>query len=151
FGLQTLDDGAGETAFVSILDQASGHFTCGCALWNGSEWAAAPPAMVPADCTVYLLSSLDLGNGPRIYGVRYVSAQSNDGQVMEWTGSQWGPLAGEFYPLPPDAVEAFDDGTGPHLYAIGGFWGVNGVNMNGLARWNGAAWEEPPLNNAGLG
>jgi trimeric autotransporter adhesin len=38
------------------------------------------------------------------------------------------------------ALMVFDDGTGPALYAGGPFVSAGGVTVNGVARWDGAAW-----------
>ena len=38
------------------------------------------------------------------------------------------------------ALEFFDDGTGPALYAGGWFATASGVLVNGIARWDGSAW-----------
>jgi hypothetical protein len=37
-------------------------------------------------------------------------------------------------------LTVFDDGTGPALYAGGGFTNAGGVTANRIARWNGTAW-----------
>jgi len=45
--------------------------------------------------------------------------------------------------LSNDAVRAlavFDDGSGPRLHAGGGFESAGGVNVNGIARWDGSTW-----------
>jgi trimeric autotransporter adhesin len=38
------------------------------------------------------------------------------------------------------ALAVFDDGSGPALYAGGAFTAAGGVTVNGIARWDGAAW-----------
>jgi hypothetical protein len=38
------------------------------------------------------------------------------------------------------ALAAFDDGTGPALYAGGGFSSIGGDSADGLAQWNGTTW-----------
>jgi len=38
------------------------------------------------------------------------------------------------------ALTVFDDGTGPALYAGGGFTSAGGVAANNIAKWNGASW-----------
>ena len=37
-------------------------------------------------------------------------------------------------------LTVFDDGTGPALYAGGGFTTAGGVSANYIAKWNGSAW-----------
>jgi hypothetical protein len=41
---------------------------------------------------------------------------------------------------PVYALAAYDDGTGPALYAGGAFSSAGGVTVNNIARWNGSAW-----------
>ncbi|MFH0983162.1 MAG: hypothetical protein V2A79_16705, partial [Planctomycetota bacterium] len=38
------------------------------------------------------------------------------------------------------ALTVFDDGTGPALYAGGGFTTAGGVSANYIAKWNGTQW-----------
>jgi hypothetical protein len=41
-----------------------------------------------------------------------------------------------------NALTVFDDGTGPALYAGGGFDLADGVSARSIARWNGTTWSE---------
>ncbi|MBL8861008.1 MAG: hypothetical protein JNK02_03270 [Planctomycetes bacterium] len=41
---------------------------------------------------------------------------------------------------PPVALVSHDDGSGPALYAAGPFTSAGGVDIESVARWNGAAW-----------
>jgi hypothetical protein len=47
-----------------------------------------------------------------------------------------GDIHGNIY-----ALEVYDDGSGPALYAAGGFTLASGNTVNGIARWSGSAWE----------
>jgi hypothetical protein len=39
-----------------------------------------------------------------------------------------------------EAISAFDDGSGPALYAAGSFATAGGVTVNNVAKWDGASW-----------
>ncbi|MFT3686899.1 MAG: GC-type dockerin domain-anchored protein [Phycisphaerales bacterium] len=79
--------------------------------------------------------------------------------VYKLSGSTWTPVGVEksFHALNPNtgttnddsivALRAFNDGSGSKLYATGRFETINGVTVNNVARWNGAAWE--PVGSSG--
>src|SRR5207237_3752516 len=73
-----------------------------------------------------------------------------DCHVAKWTGMQWLALGGSFGLDIPSALHIFDDGAGARLYALGNFRYIDGVEMDGFARWNGSAWERSP-GNGGIG
>jgi hypothetical protein len=64
--------------------------------------------------------------------------------VARWSGGTWTMLPPDTTLFTPVALAAHDDGSGPALYATGGFSAIGGVPAARVARWNGSAW-------AGLG
>ena len=70
--------------------------------------------------------------------------------IARWDGSAWSALdgpAGTGADGVVHALEMFDDGSGPALYAGGAFTTAGGVTVNRVARWDGSAWSpvgEPP-------
>ena len=60
-------------------------------------------------------------------------------RIARWDGVAWSPLAGGANGG-VRVLTVFDDGTGPALYAGGGFTIAGGVSTSHIARWDGAAW-----------
>lgn len=54
----------------------------------------------------------------------------------------WQPTFGSIpgLDMPPLAMVTYDDGSGPKLYAAGGFAIAGGVPARGIARWDGHSW-----------
>jgi hypothetical protein len=131
------DNGCGENlvvggAFTVVDGLLPGR---GVALWTGSAWEGTSSGITgEADS----LRVFDDGTGPNLFvGGSFPSAGGYGQQFLaRWNGRAWsnlGPgivLGGQVF-----ALEVFDDGTGPGLYAGGYFCCVNGVEVNRLARW----------------
>ena len=64
--------------------------------------------------------------------------------IARWNGASWSPIGSGVggWPAVPSvyALEVFDDGTGPALYAGGSFSMAGGVPAEGIAKWNGTSW-----------
>lgn len=141
--MTVFDDGNGPALIVGgTFTTAGGQPADGIARWNGSTWSAmgTSPGMVPRVFHVH-----DAGAGPELYvgGFCEPSLPSTCTSILsKWSGGTWVSLAavtnGSVL-----ALDTFDDGTGPALVMSGGFATLNGVTVNGLARWNGAAWDRP--------
>jgi hypothetical protein len=61
-------------------------------------------------------------------------------RIARWNGSAWSPVGLGFDDGVVNSLSAFDDGSGPALYAGGGFTSGEGSSMTGIARWNGSSW-----------
>ena len=114
------------------------------AKWNGSSWSALGSGIggqgsftrVPA------LAVSDDGSGPALYAGGYFTtaggvAASN---IATWNGSSWSPLGsgvsgGSLAVAGVHAMAAFDVGTGPALYAGGGFV-QSPAGDSFLAKWD---------------
>lgn len=89
-------------------------------------------------CSVRSPEVFDDGNGPSIYGL---TGSGSTLVVSRWNGLSWVPVSGTltspspFLGFLPSALAVFDDGTGPTLYAGGGFTMVGTVLANGIAKW----------------
>ncbi|MFH1748507.1 MAG: hypothetical protein ABIG44_15845 [Planctomycetota bacterium] len=150
----------GGVASLCVLDGgsraeliASGNFTTAgdqhvnrIARWNGHSWAPLgdgfPHSAGP-------LVSFDDGTGMALYagGCFGDDRTTFDYGVARWDGQQWTRLGGtfrnEYYSHDSGiyALEVFDDGDGPRLYAGGAFTHVGQTEVNGIATWDGGQWQ----------
>lgn len=107
-----------------------------------------PCALEPAsgiDGSVYVLTSLDLGDGPALYAGGYLFDSVTDEPTVGVTrldGSGWSPVGDfdSFDLVEVYALAVFDDGTGPTLYA-GGIFATAAPGAGTVARLNGDEWE----------
>jgi hypothetical protein len=84
----------------------------------------------------------DVG-GPALYVGGYFNTAGGvpASKVAKWDGSSWSALGSGM--TPGGGVEALavhDDGSGPALYAGGGFSSAGGVAASNIAKWNGSSW-----------
>jgi hypothetical protein len=113
------------------------------------------------DDAIYCLLVFDDGSGPALYAggsfARAGGVTANG--LARWNGHEWAALGSGISDSTGGfacvyALAAFDDGSGPALYAGGQFTSVDGVAAQGVARWNGAGWSAcgaSPQGNAALG
>jgi hypothetical protein len=136
--IRVLDDGSGPRlyAFGSYQNNPNPGTTYWISTWDGTSWHPAPDALYAPGATPRI--SANLGNGMAIYGLQ-AFGQGSTGAVAKWSGGSWSVLGGvanaSIYEL-----ELYDDGTGPALYATGGFTNIGGVPLRGIAKWNGQQW-----------
>jgi len=86
------------------------------------------------------LSSVDLGDGPKLYAWanRYVTGHTF---VVRWDDTQWTDI-GVATNRVVRALVPYDDGTGLALYALGDFSMFSGIHAEGMIKWNGQSWVE---------
>ena len=118
------------------------------ARWDGNGLVRPERALRHRDRRqVHALAVFDDGSGPALYAGggftdrrrrhrqqhralgrrRVVGAQRTTGNGVDGRVS---------------AFAVFDDGSGPALYAGGGFETAGGVTVNSVARWDGSAWSD---------
>ena len=95
------------------------------------------------DGPVYAVADFDDGSGPALYiggefsFVGGVAARD----IARWDGARWSAV-GSGLQGRVMTLAVHDDGSGPALYAGGFFTGPHaGVDLDGVARWNGERWE----------
>ncbi|MBI1827765.1 MAG: hypothetical protein HY287_07735 [Planctomycetes bacterium] len=130
------------------------------AKWNGTTWSALNPGSGIGgneSTNVLALTVYNDGTGPALYAGGDFSAAGTTiaTNIAKWNGSSWSALGSgvgrSAYNIAGEgarAIAAFDDGTGPALYAGGDFTTVGGASVSHIAKWNGSTWS--PLG-AGLG
>ena len=143
--------GSGFSVAVCIepgLDASSDHFYLGGLIsrgsgkyskvyeWNGQTWTALDVASDGA--SVSDLARFDDGSGVALYAaVRSSINGVAAAGVAKWDGAQWSEVGGGCPAYWP-SLEAFDDGSGPAL------WALQDDGMV-LAKWDGVSWASYPL------
>jgi hypothetical protein len=150
--LAVFDDGSGPALYAGgQFGSAGGVIANRVARWNGNEWSSLRGTSgVGVDgFDIRAFAVFDDGSGPALYlGGEFSSAGGASVQnIARWDGSAWSALSGPSgtgvdggYAPRVDALAVFDDGTGPALYAAGGFETAGGVTVNHVARWDGISW-----------
>jgi hypothetical protein len=96
--------------------------------WNGSGWSRPFAAKNPA------AQALAYGPDGRLYAGGYFSGDL----VSRWTGTKWeGIGSGILLDRSPLTTMQFD--LSGYLYVGGNFGAIDGVEANGVARWDGVA------------
>jgi trimeric autotransporter adhesin len=150
YALFAFDDGSGPALYVGGQFANAGRSTpaAGIAKWNGASWSALGSGVSGggffAGTLVGALTSFDDGSGLALYvgGVFDHAGGIAANNIAKWNGTSWSPLGiglsyQDTYQI---ALAVYDDGTGPALYAGGGFTEADDLYTNYIARWNGSAW-----------
>lgn len=147
--LATFNDGSGEALYVGgTFDFAGGVRVNGISKWSGTEWSSlvGPTGTVGmGGGDVNALVVFDDGSGEALYAAGSFARAGGVlvNGIAKWDGNNWSGLTGPGSTGVSDTVNAlavFDDGSGPALYAGGLFTTAGGVNVNGVARWDGSQW-----------
>lgn len=135
------DDGSGPALYVCGDFQAIGGIP---AHYSASGWSRVGP---PLDVYPRAIQVFDDGRGSALYTIGGLSAPPGQGAICKWDGAAWSAIghthAGPFTPYSVFDLGVFDDGRGEALYVGGTMPFVNGVEVRGLARWDGKAWSAP--------
>ncbi|HEV8111448.1 MAG TPA: hypothetical protein VGR31_01605 [Planctomycetota bacterium] len=140
--LAVFDDGSGPALYAAgSFDTAGGVPAANIAKWNGHSWS---PLGSGLSQDALSLAVFDDGSGPALYaGGWFTAAGGTTAQhIARWNGSAWsrlGPgLTGTYGQV--SVMTAFDDGSGPALYAGGIFTNSGGTPLNAIAKWDGSNW-----------
>lgn len=153
--LTSFDDGSGPALFsIGALADAKDPTARRLAKWDGSEWIFPEGGdlggPVPTGLTRSVMRIFDDGSGPALFiGHNFQSAGGQDvNYISKWDGASFHPLGAGVQDCPENcdifsiirAMEVFDDGSGPALYVGGSFHKIGGIEINGLAKWDGREW-----------
>lgn len=129
--LFVVDLGGGPQLYASVTAPT----TASLFRWSGSAWIALPGLNeVPTD-----LVAFDEGGGTQLYAAVFdFSAPFHD--VRRFDGSTWHPVT-PLFDWDVHALEVYDDGSGPALYAAGAFTSA-GIAARGIAKRVSNAWVE---------
>ncbi len=141
YALREYDDGNGTALYAGgAFTQVNGVAINRIAKWNGTAWSGVAGG---ADAEVRSLVAYDDGVSNRLCASGLFGMLDNHAvrSVGVWNGSEWSALGGEGGTDGPiERLIPFDDGSGPALFASGGFKTAGGVSAKGLAKWDGFAW-----------
>jgi hypothetical protein len=144
--LFVFDDGAGPALYAGgRFTTAGGSPALSVAKWNGSSWSPLGDGFIHGPSNmVSCFAAFDDGTGPALYagGVFDFSGSTFVRCIGKWDGTSWSNVGGGVDAVNPavNALKVFDDGTGPALYAAGGFDTAGGTSVHNIARWNGSTW-----------
>jgi hypothetical protein len=117
--MEVLDDGAGPALYVAgSFTSIAGVGATNIARWDGATWSPLATEMVDTSDPCWCVPCSYPGPCP---------PRSCD--------KDCGPQRGEV-----GALTVLDDGTGPALYVAGRFTRIDGIDVNGIARWTGVGW-----------
>ncbi len=121
----SFDDGSGPAIF------AAGAFgdPKPVAKWDGTAWSLMGPTSHGQSVAVF-----NDGSGAALY------AGTWEAGIQKWDGAVWSAVPGTFSGSGPTAMAVFDDGNGSALYVGGRFATIDGLTVNGIAKWDGSAW-----------
>ncbi len=124
------------------FDMAGEVAARGIARWDGRNWSALD---LGAGGDVLALGVHDDGSGSglALYAAGDFTQASGDPEAVKlgkWDGAAWSGVGGGVDGGLVRALESFDDGTGPGLYAGGFFSHVGEVAARYIARWDGQSW-----------
>lgn len=133
------DDGTGPSLYVV------GSMVEGVRRWDGAGWRSVGGGVQGGG---YSLAVFDDGRGPALYvgGIFARAGVFGSGAVpaqfiARWDGLRWETVgAGMNHAV--HALEVYDDGSGPRLYAGGEFTEAGGAPASHIAAWNGASWSQ---------
>jgi len=143
--LGLFSDGASTSLLIGGTFRSAGDFLANrVARWDGSDWSTFGEGM---NGTVETFVVHDDGSGPALFvsGLFESAGSVPASRIARHDGSAWSALSTGFglsiFSDYARALEVFDDGSGPALYAGGGFTEAGGMpNTANIARWDGANW-----------
>lgn len=147
YTLEVFDGGAGPALYAGgDFDHAGGVSVDRIARWDGLGWEPLTgPFGTGVIDTVNDLEVFDDGDGPALYvGGDFQQAGGVPANFLaRWDGDEWALVhstGGAGLNGPVAELRVFDDGTGGALYAGGEFTTADGIQVNRVARWDGAEW-----------
>ncbi len=145
FALTMFDDGLGGGPALyagGSFTMAGGVIVNRVAKWDGNAWL---PLGTGTNGDVWSFEVFDDGNGPALYvGGLFSSAGGiAANNIAKWDGTSWSALGNGTSSI-VRAMTVFDTGlgAGPALFVGGAFATAGGVQVNGIARWNGTSWSK---------
>ena len=133
------DDGSGPALYAGgEFNNAGGVTAIKLARWNGTSWSSLS-ASLGGGSSPSVRGLLSSGGTLYAAGSFEIPGQGVSAGVEAWNGTTWTNLSSM---NGATTVATFDDGSGPALYAGGGFQAASGNSaIHCIAKWNGSVWE----------
>ena len=140
-GFATFDNGKGGGPALFVGGNFASGVTNRIAKWDGESWTHEGTGVGGGVATLKVFDD-GSGAGSALYAGG--SFKSPGGVVAtdflaKWDGSGWSDVGGGVDGA-VFALEVFDDGGGPALYAGGGFTNAGGTPAKYIAKWDGSQW-----------
>ena len=125
----SFDDGSGPALYVAgLFTRAGGVPVSQVARWDGASWSDVGGGFgsFTGSPQVWALAVHDDGSGPALYaGGRFqLAGGATARSIARWDGTAWSEVGGGIGPAGSaqvNALDVYDDGAGPALYAGGNF------------------------------
>lgn len=111
------------------------------ARWNGTSWSP-----MGTDCQINTPRGFAEHNG-ELYMCGEGSGAIYPHCIEKWNGSSWVPIENNNGSTEVSAIASYNG----ELYAAGNFTTLDGVTVNGIARWNGTSWSDVGGGITGMG
>lgn len=141
--LATSDDGTGAALYVAgYFPDPTGANVYDVARWDGRTWSRFGSGA----SSVRAMHMFDDGTGPSLY----VAGNFNPGggiarnRIAKWNGQSWSSVSLDHSGGEVFALEVFDDGGGPALYAGGDLIASPTLSIKGVGKWDGREWSALP-------
>lgn len=140
------DDGTGLVLAVGGSFQTVGGIQSeGVAFWDGETWSSPAGGLGGTNWVESMAVFDDDGAGPALFvaGFFSLAGEVSVSSIAKWNGEAWSDVGGGLSNSEAaivKSVAAFDDGSGPALYAAGQFIEAGGVAAANIAQWNGRGW-----------
>lgn len=142
--LAEFDSGSGPALFAAIdlnfPPPSFGPRRGAVSRWDGARWLPSGPGF---DSVPHAIAVFDDGRGPALFvagGFSQAEVAAASG-LARFDGSAWSEMGGgiEGGRRIARVLAAFDDGSGPALYAGGDFASAGGLPARNVVRWDGTA------------
>jgi hypothetical protein len=109
-------------------------------MWDGGSWSSLGAGSANGLNGTVLAITV---NGSDVYvGGTFSAAGTITARcIAKWDGANWSTLGSGATNTGTAEVRALAFGGDGKLYCCGRFTNISGINANGIARWNGTAWE----------
>jgi hypothetical protein len=140
--LTVFDDGHGAALYAGGSFATAGGVSANhVARWDGTSWSALGRG---TDAAVKTLAVFDDGSGPALYagGAFFAAGSVAANRIAKWNGTRWSNVGDAAFGLNGIvvALQPFDDGGVPILFAGGAFAQFDAVEVDSIARWDGSEW-----------
>ena len=141
--LALFDDGTGLAIYATGSFKEAGGLPVGyIARWDGAQWWPLGSGLNSGGTTLAVHSQG--GGPPSLYVGGYFTMAGGQpaNRVARWDGTSWHAVGGGIESGVVHTLCSFDDGSGPKLYAGGGFGYIGGIYVDRIAAWDGLAWTQ---------